>query len=158
MILEISRSPGSPFTIEQATWRDLNTLRKVEKICFGQDSWPLFDLIGVLTFPNTVHIKAMSDEQMVGFVGGDIKHHAHIGWVVIICVLPSYRGKGIGTALLDACEKEMNTSIVNLCVRASNKTAINLYQRCSYKQVSRWRRYYNDGEDAVVMEKQLMGV
>jgi hypothetical protein len=31
------------------------------------------DLIGVLTMPNVVRLKAMSDHQMVGFIAGDVR-------------------------------------------------------------------------------------
>jgi ribosomal protein S18 acetylase RimI-like enzyme len=151
-------APGSRFTLEPATWRDLNTVRQIEKACFGSDAWPLFDLIGVLTFPDTIRIKAMSDGRMVGFVGGDARHGDSVGWVATIGVLPEYRGRGIGTALLVACEQALNTPNVRLCVRASNETAIRLYRQTGYEQVGRWTRYYNDGEDAVVMEKRFKGV
>jgi ribosomal-protein-alanine N-acetyltransferase len=153
-----TQTPGSPFNIEPATWLDLNAVRHVEKACFGDDSWPIFDLIGILTFPNTVHIKAICDKRMVGFVGGDARHGDSVGWVATIGVLPEYRGRGIGTALLAACEQALQTPAVRLCVRASNETAIRLYQHTGYEQVGRWTRYYNDGEDAVVMEKRLKGV
>jgi ribosomal-protein-alanine N-acetyltransferase len=149
---------GSRFTLEPATWRDLNAVRQVEKACFGKDAWPLFDLIGVLTFPDTVRIKAVCDGHMVGFVGGDGRRGENVGWVATIGVLPEYRGRGIATALLAACEQALNTPNVRLCVRASNETAIRLYLHTGYEQVGRWARYYNDGEDAVVMEKRLKGV
>lgn len=158
MTFNLSAVPGSTFVLETATWRDLNALRQVEKACFGRDSWPLFDLIGVLTFPSTVHIKATCDEQMVGFVGGDIRRDEGVGWVATIGVLPEYRSRGIGAALLEACEQKLGTKMVRLCVRASNETAIRLYRRTGYAQIGRWPSYYNDGEDAVVMEKELTGV
>ncbi|MFZ6026941.1 MAG: GNAT family N-acetyltransferase [Chloroflexota bacterium] len=158
MTFNPSVAPGSPFVLETATWRDLNALRQVEKACFGRDSWPLFDLLGVLTFPNTVHIKATCDGQMIGFVGGDIRRNEDVGWVATIGVLPAYRGRGIGTALLEACEQALHTRWVRLCVRVSNETAIRLYRGAGYAQTGRWPAYYNDGEDAVVMEKALRGV
>ena len=53
-----------------ATWRDLGELRTVEHECFGDDAWPLWDLVGVLTFPGVVRLKAVMSEKMFGFVAG----------------------------------------------------------------------------------------
>jgi len=147
--------PGNPYTIEQATWHDLNALRHVEKICFPKDAWPLFDLIGILTFPSIVRLKAVADGQMVGFVAGEIKHSERLAWIATIGVLPEFRGRGLGSALLRACEEKLDVPVVRLVVRASNVTAIRLYERFGYAMLGRWRKYYSDGEDGTVMEKRL---
>ncbi len=146
--------PGRAYTIEPATWHDLNALRHVEKICFPKDAWPLLDLIGILTFPNIIRLKAVADGQMVGFVAGDIKRSEKLAWIATIGVLPEYRGRGIGAALLAACEEKLDVPVVRLVVRESNATAIRLYERFGYGMLGRWRKYYSDGEDGTVMEKR----
>ncbi len=150
----ISVASGSQSTVEQATWRDLNQLRNIEKICFPQDAWPLWDLIGVLTLPNVVRLKAVVDDRMVGFIAGDIRHSENMAWVATVGVLPEYRGRGIGTALMKACEEQLGIPTIRLSVRLSNEGAVRLYQRLGYQRVGIWPNYYLDGEDAVVMEKQ----
>jgi ribosomal protein S18 acetylase RimI-like enzyme len=42
-----------------------------------------------------------------------------------------------------------------LTVRTSNLGAITLYEREGYATMDVWKAYYNDGEDAIVMEKTL---
>jgi ribosomal protein S18 acetylase RimI-like enzyme len=37
----------------------------------------------------------------------------------------------------------------------SNEPAIALYEKEGYRSVDIWKRYYNDGEDGLVMEKKL---
>ena len=69
-------APGSAAIVEPATWRDLNPLRSLEKICFPVDVWPLFDMIGVLTFPGVVRLKATQNGEMVGFIAADIRRAA----------------------------------------------------------------------------------
>jgi ribosomal-protein-alanine N-acetyltransferase len=148
--------PGSPALIEPATWRDFNALRQLEKACFPQDAWPIFDLVGVLAFGNVVRLKAMVNGGMVGFIAGDIRGEQRMAWIATIGVLPEYRGRGIGRALLAACEKQLaGVPSVRLNVRTSNKAAIGLYQSCGYERVGLWPTYYQDGEDALVMEKRL---
>ena len=138
-----------------ATWRDLNALRQVERVCFPKDAWPIWDLIGVLTLPNVVRLKAVVDEQMVGFIAADIRPSQRMAWIATIGVLPEYRGKGIGTVLLEACEQELQVDAIRLNVRLSNHTAIRLYKSLRYQPVGRWPHYYSDGEDALIMEKEL---
>ena len=57
--------------IEQASWRDLFALSALEKSCFEQDAWPLMELMGVLTFPGVVRLRAVGDGKLVGFIAGD---------------------------------------------------------------------------------------
>ena len=136
-----------------ATLRDLNALRKMERICFEKDSWPLFDLIAVLTFPDVIRLKAVEDDKMVGFIAGDPRPSQGFSWIATIAVLPEYRRKGIGRALLHACEVQLSTPRLRLSVRATNQSAITLYEQEGYRAMDVWKAYYNDGENAIVMEK-----
>ncbi len=140
--------------IVQATWRDLNSLRHVEQVCFPKDAWPLWDLIGVLTLPNIVRLKAVINEEMVGFIAGDLRPAEHMAWIATIGVMPEQRGKGIASALLRECERRIEIPTIRLNVRVSNNPAIQLYQSFGYQRVGLWPGYYEDGEDALVMEKQ----
>jgi len=142
-----------PMEIVSASIRDLNALRKLERICFEKDSWPLFDLIAVLTFPDVVRLKAVEDNRMVGFVAGDPRPSQGFSWIATIAVLPEYRREGIGRALLHACEAQLKTPRLKLSVRATNQSAINLYEQEGYRTMDVWKSYYNDGENAIVMEK-----
>jgi ribosomal-protein-alanine N-acetyltransferase len=140
--------------IEPASWRDLSALRHVEQVCFPKDAWPLMDLIGVLTFPGVVRFKAVNGKQMVGFIAGDIRRLEGVAWIATVAVLPEFRGRGIGAALLQACEAQISVKRIRLCVRPSNDVAIRLYERFGYTRVGEWTKYYQDGESALVLEKK----
>lgn len=140
-------------TILPATWRDLAELRQVERLCFAADSWPLLDLIAVLTWPDIVRLKAVADNSMVGFIAGDPRPQEHTAWIATLAVLPAYRRQGIGLALLEACEAQLPQPRLRLCVRTSNLAAIRLYEKAGYSPCETWQHYYRDGEDALVMEK-----
>jgi ribosomal protein S18 acetylase RimI-like enzyme len=153
-----TRLPARPedrVAIEFASIRDLGALRHVEQVCFPKDAWPLIDLIGVLTFPGVIRFKAVNDKQMVGFIAGDVRRMEGVAWIATVAVLPDYRGRGIGSALLKACEEKITVNRVRLCVRMSNDVAIRLYEKFGYSKVGEWTRYYQDGESALVMEKKL---
>ncbi|MBE3066729.1 MAG: GNAT family N-acetyltransferase [Chloroflexi bacterium] len=139
--------------ILRATLRDLGPLRRIEQACFLKDAWPLLDLIAVLTWPDVVRLKAVEDGQMIGFIAGDPRPSEHLAWIATVGVLPEYQRRGIGRALLQECEKRLTQPTIRLCVRVSNESAIRLYQQESYLSVDTWREYYNDKENALVMEK-----
>jgi ribosomal protein S18 acetylase RimI-like enzyme len=152
---ELSAAPGSAAVIEPATWRDLNALRRLEQVCFPQDLWPLFDLVGVLTFPGVVRLKVVQQGDMVGFIAADLKRHEDLAWISTLGVLPEYRRRGLGSRLLSTCEQQLPVSRVRLSVRASNQPAQQMYNKLGYVQYGVWKRYYSDGEDALVLEKKL---
>jgi len=141
------------FDIVPATWRDLNALRNLERACFTSDAWPLLDLIGVLSLPKVVRLKAVIDDEMVGFIAGDRRGSKDLAWIATIGVLPDHRRRGIAAALLQACEDQLNVSRIRLSVRAENRPALRLYEEHGYQRVGMWPAYYQGGADAIVLEK-----
>ena len=146
--------PGSSVKIMPATWRDLNALRHLEQACFHLDAWTLLDMIGVLSFPSVVRLKAVDGDLMVGFIAGDERGSKKLAWIATLAVLPDYRRLGIATALLGACEDALTVPRIRLSVRAKNATAINLYRTMGYHHIGLWPSYYQGGMDAVILEKQ----
>jgi ribosomal-protein-alanine N-acetyltransferase len=92
---------------------------------------------------------------MVGFVAGDLRTSAGWAWIATIGVDPRYRRRGIGRALLRACEGRFRLPLIKLTVRASNRAALGLYEMEGYQTSDVWERYYRGGEDAVVMHKEI---
>jgi ribosomal protein S18 acetylase RimI-like enzyme len=107
----------------------------------------------VLTLPNVVRLKAVMGERMVGFIAGDLRPAQRLGYIATLGVLPEVQGRGIGAALLAACEAQMRVDILRLNVRRSNRSAIHLYEKFGYHHAGIWPDYYQDGEDALIMEK-----
>jgi ribosomal-protein-alanine N-acetyltransferase len=145
--------PGSEVRISTATWRDLTALHQLERACFQSDAWPIWDILGVLTFPNIIRLKAEVEQRMVGFIGADLRYSKAHAWIVTFGVLPEYQRQGIGTSLLEACEKAIPLPKIKLSVRHSNQPALNLYRKFGYREVEVWPSYYEGKEDALVLEK-----
>jgi ribosomal protein S18 acetylase RimI-like enzyme len=147
--------PNSQMIIHAATLRDLNALRKLEAVCFPKDAWPLIDLIGALTLPNVLRLKAVDEGKMVGFLAADLRPGQDLAWIATIGVLPEHRRRGVARALLLACEERVRVSAIRLNVRVSNKGAQQLYHEMGYAEVGIWPDYYEDKEDALVLEKKI---
>lgn len=142
------------FQITRAGWQDVNDVRKLEEICFGEDGWPLWDIIAVLTLPKIIRLKAVAQGRLVGFIAGDPQTREGIGWIATLGVLPEYRRMGIAAALLQECESALAMPSLRLSVRRSNEPALRLYRKLGYQMIDVWRKYYHSGEDALVLEKR----
>jgi ribosomal-protein-alanine N-acetyltransferase len=138
--------------IEPLRLGDVFSVFRLEKRCFPLDSWPFPDVVLALVFPRIIRLKAVAGEQLIGFVMGERERDT--GWIATFGVDPDYRRRGIGTALLNAVEAELDMDSIRLCVRVSNEGAIRLYERAGYRPIDTWRRYYRGGEDALVMGKR----
>lgn len=151
---DLQENSNFPFEILRANWHDLNDLQKLEQICFAKDSWPIWDLIAVLTLPKIVRLKAIVDGKLAGFIAGDPQPREKLGWISTLGVLPQYRRMGIAYGLLAKCEEELDFPRIRLSVRRSNESALALYRKTGYQMVDVWRSYYHNGEDALVLEKR----
>lgn len=152
----MTNNPGKPlFLIETANLKDLSGMQAIEQVCFPLDAWPLLELIGALTLPGLVRLKATVNGRMAGFAGAMAKKSAGEGWITTIGVLPEYRRMGIANALLDECEKLLVMPVVKLSVRASNLGAQQLYRLRGYTHTETWEQYYEGGEAGFVLEKRI---
>jgi ribosomal-protein-alanine N-acetyltransferase len=148
-------NPGSGIKIIPATWRDVKSVYDLERICFQVDAWPLIDVLGVLTLPQLIRLKAVDQDTMVGFIAADLRRLQETAWIVTFAVLPQYRRSGIGSALIEMCEAQINLPRIRLSVRQSNQTAIQLYKKLDYQHVDTWVAYYKGGDNALIFEKEL---
>lgn len=140
-------------TISPARLRDLNALRKMEKVVFSEDAWPVIDLMAALFVPGGIHYKAEIDGNIVGFISAENNLFENVTWVTTVGVIPEYRNQGVGCSLMKAVEDVVTRPMIKLCVRKSNSGAIHLYEKLGYHTQNTRRKYYSDGEDAFVMAK-----
>ncbi len=96
-------------------------------------------------------------ERIVGFLIYWLVHdEVHI---LNVAVAPEHRRKGIARTLMAETERRAqvaNASLLTLEVRRSNQGALDLYREFDYRAVGVRPNYYVDeGEDAIVMVKEL---
>jgi len=140
--------------IARASWRDIATLWRFERICFGRDAYDLLSLLVLVAWPGNVALKAVSGSELVGFVAGDQPWSERCAWIVTLGVAPQLRRRGIGARLLAECESWLTRPMLRLMVRESNLAAITLYEKFGYVRVRREAGYYFDGEAGLLMEKR----
>ena len=95
-------------------------------------------------------LTALEGDAVVGYIG--CHHVADEGFITNVAVLPAYRRRGIGKALvLAALENGSALSRVTLEVRASNRAAIELYRSLGFTEDGvRPRFYAHPTEDALI--------
>ena len=147
-----------PIEIERATWRDVRALVKLDRRCFRPiDAYAWYEFLNLCVWPGLITLKAIHEDRIVGFIAGDPRRHEGHTIIVTIAVDPDYQRRGIGERLMREVEARSLHSVprLQLMVRKSNLPALYLYRKLNYTIVETWPRYYEDGEDAYVMEKTL---
>ncbi len=147
----VSRS----YTVTRASPWDLLAIQRLERAAFPRDAYDVIALFEVLVTSRHRTLKAVMSEHIVGFVAGELDRQENTGWIVTLVVHPDVQGQGIGAGLLNAAERWLNQPRMKLTVRRSNARAIALYERMGYQYKHAIYRYYNDGEDGLLMEKEL---
>jgi len=91
-----------------------------------------------------------------GFVRIHPRGVAGSPYVASVAVVESERGRGVGTALLDAAEARYpRARFVFLCVSDFNTRARALYERHGYRLVGTLPDYVVDGHAELLMAKRL---
>ncbi len=137
---------------------DLDQVLAIERSSFPSP-WLRQHFLDELNSPHAFPYSAFDPSgRLVGFICPMLLLDE--GHVMDVAVDPSCRGKGIGRILvqrvLDDC-RARGASFVSLEVRVSNEAAISLYRGMGFVETGRRKRYYKDGEDALMMEYVFAG-
>ena len=102
-------------------------------------------------------IVAEKDHKIIGFLIG-VQMKQEKGKILMLSVTENFRRQGIGSKLLtEYLQKIQNKKIktVELEVRTDNKKAIKFYEKCGFKIKRKLAQFYQNGEDAYTMVKEL---
>ncbi len=135
--------------------------QKLEALCqewTEQEFWPLGEFLISLKIPGTFLLALESEERWLGLaLGRVVDANAELFYVY---TSPAIRGQGAGWRLLKAfvgeARERYQAGRVFLEVRPSNMAAIRMYERFGFVATGRRKRYYQNGEDALVFEKALL--
>lgn len=143
------------YEIRPAGMRDIHAIRRLELLVFRQDAYSYLNISALIMWPGAANFKLLDRaNNLIGFVAGQPNYTTHIDWIITLCVHPDHIRRGLGRKLLEMAEMGMTYSRIRLTVRQSNAAAIRLYETAGYSRLYIEPRYYHDGEDGIVMEKQ----
>ena len=82
---------------------------------------------------------------------------AFVGYIQTICIAPEFRGKGIGSRLLEFAENRIFSESPNvfLCVSSFNGGARRLYERAGYETIGELKDFLVRGLSEILMRKSL---
>lgn len=139
-----------------ATEADLDSITVLEAEAFPAP-WRREFFAGELGAPGRYGRVARSDGGLlVGFIFAMyLFDEMHVNK---IAVAEAYRRRGIARQLMDDCiefAKSQDVKWISLEVRQTNVGAQRFYETLNFKPVYLRRRYYPDGESAIVMTAQI---
>ena len=107
----------------------------------------------ILTQNRKYIVAKLGNGEIVGFAG--ILINLDVVEIMNIVVRKSYRCQGIGKKLLKKIieiSKETNLESINLEVNCNNIAAIKLYEKNGFNKIGIRKKYYNNIDDAIIME------
>ncbi len=143
--------------LRRATRDDLDGLVVIERACFGEHGHPDAMSDELARSWARVHVSVHEARGVLGYV--TVWRVADEIEVIQVGTRPDARREGHARALLtrviDEATRE-GAARALLEVRPSNVSAVTLYRSLGFEVLARRERYYDDGEDAFVMELRLV--
>ena len=143
--------PAQAVSLRPLVEADLPAVLAIEQSAF-LIPWTRASFLHELHNPHGRLLVADEQGQVIGyFCNWLVADEVH---VLRVAVHPDHRQRGVGKLLLQATLAEArrcSAHSASLEVRRSNLPAIALYQELGFRQVAVRRRYYENGEDALLM-------
>ena len=133
----------------------LDKIIEIENLSFPQP-WSRGMFEREISLPISNFFAALSGSLVIGYGGfWRVEDEAHL---INLAVHPRYRSNGCGRKILEflvGIMESQGLKKVLLEVRKNNQPAVQLYESFGFKTVGIREKYYNNTEDAVLMEKIL---
>ena len=137
-------------------FEDILTVSHLEEECLGGEAWSYATLVNAFESPSSYGLVAEDGGEVVGY--GCITCAADTSDLENVVVVEGYRRSGIGKAIVEGLLAEAKARGAQksfLEVRVSNVPAMSMYLKCGFAGVYARTRYYSDGEDCLVMSKDI---
>ncbi len=148
--------PSSPeFSIRAMTADDLPAVAAIEREA-SFHPWSPDIIKGELQMPLARNLVAVSGEKVIGYLGFWLV--AGEAQIQNIFVQRDFRDRGVASGLLAALRDisvSEGATAATLEVRSQNEGAIALYVKNGFVVQGVRRKYYDDGDDALLMGRDL---
>jgi [ribosomal protein S18]-alanine N-acetyltransferase len=147
-------SDGQSVRIRKCTPADLDGILEIEREAFP-DPYDRFTFIQLLAMEPGGFLVAEGDGLMLGYIVAVIKDKD--ATVFSIAVRSGARRRGVGRRLLEAELSHLSKVATRMFLQVSvdNLAAIELYRTFGFVEQERLKRYYSNGDDAIVMSLAL---
>ena len=150
--------PGMASTLYSGSDSEQIALSQFCQTYVENSFWPFKEFQLSLQIPQTFLLyRSDGNAQWQGLALSRVM--AGVGELYFIFVRPEQRGKHIAQSILVDFEQHAKivyqAETLMLEVRMSNVGAIRLYEKANFKREGVRKRYYQDGEDAVIYSKAL---
>lgn len=138
--------------ISEMTLTDFNSIKDI-LISDFDDFWNVNTFADELKNENSYYLVAKINDEIVGFAG--MKIVLDEADVMNVVTKKDKRNFGIGFCVLEKLiyiAKEKGIKKLTLEVNVNNLAAIHLYEKLGFKQVSVRSKYYDNVDDAVIMQ------
>ncbi len=145
----------SGLQIRSLTPDDAHNLAYIELEIFPSP-WDESSLRSFLALPNVEGEAAVQNNRIIGYIF--VQYAAGEVHILNLGIRPDFRRKGLASLLLKRFLDRSRKRGVEVCyleVRAGNIAAQRLYFGYGFAPVSLRKRYYPDGEDALILVKQF---
>lgn len=146
-------SMDNEITIQKAEKADFDKVVLLEQSCLketmGQDFYE--DTLKTTTM---VLLLAKQNQELVGLLSFYVVEQELE--IINFCVKEENRRKHIGQQLFEQALEWYHPKKISLEVRESNVPAISLYTKMGLEKLSVRKKYYQDGENAIRMGKDIL--
>jgi [ribosomal protein S18]-alanine N-acetyltransferase len=152
------------FTLRDYRPDDFASLWQIDQSCFPPGiAYSRYELSSYIRRQGTFTLIAETcdsegEGNIIGFLVAEADRR-RVGHIITIDVLSSARKQGLGSSLLEAAETRLRSDgcrSIYLETAVDNATALAFYKRHNYSVIQTVPRYYSNGVDALVLEKNLL--
>ena len=145
--------------VRRAAPSELDDLHALEEATFDSDRLSRAQYRRHLDSDSALVLVASANRRrLLGSAVVFFRRGSAVARLYSIASRPEARGKGVGSALLDACAaaaRRRRCRALRLEVRVDNAAAIRLYALKGFRGIGRLAGYYEDGADALRFELTL---
>ncbi len=142
--------------VREWKYADILRISELERECFPEEPWSFKTLASSFGTDTFKGILAEDGGEILGY--GGVTVAADVADIENVAVAEPFRASGVGHTIVNALvdfAKSRGVKKIFLEVRVSNAAAMKLYLKCGFRGVYARTRYYSDGEDCLVMVKEI---
>jgi ribosomal protein S18 acetylase RimI-like enzyme len=150
------------FSLRRFRLADMEELLPIERACFGRDAYDRKLFAEYARACGGLFLVVEDGAALARLAGYAIacisRPRPGLASLISIAVAPAARGQGAASLLLSSTIRRLKLRGVDrltLVVRESNGRAIRFYERHGFTRLRRSPRYYEDGEDGILMRRGL---